>query len=370
MKKIALCLTAAACAFCAFAFSACDASDGTEKEKTTPEVAGDYYLDLNDLGMNLTVYLNLSEYGEFKFSGTLEYSVDKGSGVFSKSGSEYLMSYSLVNNAQVTAADGYFSQFSVQENGSLLFTSEYVYYGSTHISTVAEDDENIHLIAKPITSDYEEPDTDTAFTTGVYTAEYEKEGATYYHSASFFGDGTYLHFVYTEADEGLIIFSETGTYSVVTNQLALVSNADTSSRNSCTVVSGTKLTLSVLATTAAGERENLDFEKTENSRRIAKLTGTVEGYDAELILYSDGSYSAAANGVNETGVVAINTANGTFKQYPDSLTDGTRGLTYVSTVPTGTLNKENGKLIMENVRLRISTVYTRYSATLTETEEN
>ena len=39
----------------------------------TEELAGNYYIDLTDLGMKLTFYLDLEQDGTFMFSNTLDF---------------------------------------------------------------------------------------------------------------------------------------------------------------------------------------------------------------------------------------------------------------------------------------------------------
>lgn len=57
-----------------------------EKKATdTKEVANDYYVDLTELGMNLTIYLRLEEDGNFLFSNTVDFATNKSSGTFQES---------------------------------------------------------------------------------------------------------------------------------------------------------------------------------------------------------------------------------------------------------------------------------------------
>lgn len=130
--------------------------DTASKEEMS-EVAGDYYLDLSELGMNLTIYLRLEKDGRFQFSNTLDFEVDKSSGTFTETETGYMMVFESVNGEEKSVSDGITSSFFVTEEGALDFSGcDKVPYGSANIITVSSEDETIRLMANPVTEDDKE----------------------------------------------------------------------------------------------------------------------------------------------------------------------------------------------------------------------
>ncbi len=357
-------------------FTACasgESGGGTD----TSEVADDYYIDLTDLGMNLTVYLRLREDGTFMFSNTLSFATDKSSGTFRKSGDSYIMVYTSVNGEAKSISDGLTSTFAVTEDGSLDFTlCERIYYGSATATTTSEDNPDARMIAVVVPEGFEEPSTETDFAAGVYTCADVVQGETSYaHAVTFFGDGTYLHFTYYTASGSLRFAYESGTYSVSTTQLALTpAGAD---RTEGEVVSGTRLNLSVLPYPGAEERQTLSFERREGeAAAIASfagsgtVTGSSETFEASLLLYSDGSYACTAGGFEEGGLFALDSAAPYAKQYPDNPQTGERGMAQVTATPAAQLSYgEDGRIVITDFRARTGSSFTRYRCTLTQQED-
>ena len=185
-----------------FSLAACGTKTETKTVGSTKEVANDYYIDLTDLGMKLTIYLFLDEDGYFKFSNTLSFENDKSSGTFKKSGDEYIMVYTSVNGEEKSISDSLTSSFKVMEDGSLDFSGcEKIYYGSAGATTRSEDNPDAKLIAHIVSDNFEEPDMESAFKTGTYvTEDVSENGVAYSHAVSFFGDNSYIHFMRYEQD--------------------------------------------------------------------------------------------------------------------------------------------------------------------------
>lgn len=361
LKRILLALTAAVMAF---ALCSCgekgESSSAAAAESSEFDAAGDYYIDLTELGMKLTIYLRITDDGSFKFSNTTEFEVDKSSGTVEKSGDEYIMVYTSVNGKEKSISDNLNSRFVKTDSGELDFTvCERIYYGSAGATTKSEENENAKLIAKPITSDYKVPEAKTDFKAGVYTAD---NGMT----ASFFDDGSYLFFCYGEGGFNC----EAGEYGVSTTQLALTPQSG--ERISCTVVSGNELSLS--APNGSGERETLTFKKTDNAAEgmmtfsgEGRITGEDRSFDVSMTLYTDGTVLINADGFEESGLFVPDTANGSFKFYPDNPSDKTRGLKQVENVPAGEMTfDENGAVILADLRVRTTDSLNRDKSTLTE----
>lgn len=361
IKRIIIALTAAVMAL---AFCACG-DNGKGSSSLTSEgggldAAGDYYIDLTELGMKLTIYLRINADGSFMFSNTTAFEVDKSSGTVEKSKDEYIMVYTSVGGKEKSISDNLNSKFIRAENGDLDFTvCERIYYGSAGATTTSEENKDARLIAKPLTSDYKAPETDSSFKAGSYIGD---NGM----AASFFEDGSYLLFSYGEGG----FLCEAGEYGVSTTQLALTPHSG--DRISCTVVSESELSLSVPS--AAGERETLTFKKTDAAAEAlmtfsgeGKTAGTDESFAVDMVLYTDGSALINAGGYEESGLIVPDTAAGSFKLYPDNPNDKARGLKQVENVPAGEMTfDENGAAVLKDLRVRTSDSLNRDKATVTE----
>ena len=361
IKRIILALAAAVLAL---AFCACGDKGGggssSVSESSGLDAAGDYYIDLTELGMKLTIYLRINDDGSFIFSNTTAFEVDKSSGTVNKSGDEYIMVYTSVGGKEKSISDNLNSKFIKAENGDLDFTvCERIYYGSAGATTTSEENKDAKLIAKPMTSDYKAPETKTDFKTGRYISD---NGMT----ASFYDDGSYLIIRYNESG----FLCEAGEYGVSTTQLALTPQSG--ERISCTVVSESELSLCVPSADAG--RETLTFKKTDAAAEPVmtfsgkgKLTGLDEDFDVVMTLYNDGAVLINAGGFVESGLLALDAAAGSFKLYPDNPNDKTRGLKQVENVPLGEMTfDESGAVVLTDLRVRTSDSLNRDKSTVTE----
>lgn len=385
MKKYMKILIAAALMMCmVFTLAGCGSNEETNesaKKDTvdTSALAGDYYMDLTDLGMNLTVFLRLDNSGNFTLSNTLSFETAKSAGTYQPSEDGYFMVFTSVNGEAKSISDGITSGFKVCEDGSLDFSGYgTVAYGSASISTTSAEDPGLKLVALPVTEDYAAPSTDSSFQQGVYTAEAITEaGVTYGHTISFYEDNTYLHVINYTADGKLGFAYETGTYGVSTTTLALdpakTDETQEAVRVQCEIVDGTNLTVSVLPYPGAAERVTMSAVKTDAPAQLASLVGTgaITGspvtFEVTLALYEDGSYVAVADGYEEKGLITIDTAAAYAKQYPDHPSTGVRGMAQVSTVPSAACEHgADGKLTVTDLRVCTSANLTRFKATVTE----
>ena len=354
--------------------TACGKEDTESKgAEGTEELAGNYYIDLTDLGMKLTFYLDLEQDGTFMFSNTLDFETNKSSGTWQKSGEDYMMVYDSVNGEEKSVSDGLTTTFTALEDGSLDFTGESgcIHYGSATASTVGADDPDAKLIAYPVTDDYEEQEEGTDFQSGVYVSEdVEEDGTSYSHVVSFYEDGSYLHLTTYEEDGQERFVSETGKYSVSTTQLAM--EPEEKDRVACEVVDDSNLKLSILPYAGAESRETVDFQKTDAAEELMKLSGegSVKGssdtFEVTMTLYNDGSYETTADEFTETGVLAMDSETNFEKQYPDHPESGVRGLNQVTTVPAGEITGDGGKLTISGLRVRNSEELNRYECTVTQ----
>lgn len=362
-KTFALILS---CLLAVSAFACADKNDG-KKQNEGAAVAGDYYLDLTELGMKLTIYLRLKENGDFIFSNTPEFEVDKSSGTYQGADGGYLMVYSSVNGQPKTAADGLTSKFIVNDAGELDFSvCERVHYGSAGAKTVSEEDASIRLIGKRITENYSAASTETQFTKGVYS--FVEGGKSVF--ASFFGDDTYLIFAVEKEAEKTAISSEVGRYGVSTTSLALTPQG--ADRIACEVVD--ERTLDISIPESGGERSTHRFTRHEGAIEAlftlsgdGKKTGIDESFEASLVIFADGSFESEACGFIEKGVITLDTVGGSFKIYPDHPETGERGISLVGTVPSGKLSfDENGTLTLAELCIRTSSELFREKCDLNE----
>ena len=230
--------------------------------------------------------------------------------------------------------------------------------------------------ARPVTDDYVAPSSETAFQQGSYYADGTTEaGVPCRHSVAFFEDGTYLHLIaWTEADKPCFAY-EAGVYGVSTTQLALTPEGG--SRVQCEVLDDARLQLSVLPWPGAAERTALEFTRAEAAPLMefggtGAITGTPVSFEVDLTLYDDGTYRAVADGYEECGALALDTAAGFAKQYPDHPATGARGLNQVTTVPSAACAYDaDGALTITDLRVCTSAEnLTRFKAAVRQTNDD
>lgn len=360
MKRlIKKCIVAMLLCSCVFGVTACS-QESSGKSVNTKEVANDYYIDLTELGMKLTIYLRLDENGNFKFSNTLDFEVNKSDGTFQKSGDEYVMVYTSVNGEEKSISEGLTSSFVVTEDGSLDFTTcEKIYYGSASATSRSDENPDAKLIAHVVTEAFAAPSMETKFQTGTYvTEDVTIDGVVYANHISFYEDKTYLQ-VTSYDKEGMQHYTyETGTYGVNATQIAL--EPENGERLECEVLDETNLKVSVFPYKGETERQALHFTKIEQAEQAERFSG-----DANVVLYSDGSCEITAGGFAETGILLLDSETGFMKFYPDHPETKIRGLSQVATVPSGNCTYENGTMMLSGLRVRNSESLTRNEVTVT-----
>ncbi len=326
------------------------------------EIAGDYYLDLNELGMALVMYLRLSDDGTFLFSDSTAFESEKSSGTFESSSDGYIMLYDMVNGEEKTITDGLTSSFVVADDGSLDFSgTERIYYGSASVTGKSVDDPDAKLMGILITDDFEEPNTASEFKAGSYTAQSDTKSYT----VSFYEDDTYFLMESYDENGTMMYMPQTGIYGISTAQIALT--PDGGDRLSGEVISSTEITIPMADDP---EGEGLTATKQDSSQSIATLKGQGSDgsatFDVTVTIYSDGTYTSEAGGFTEGGVFVQNSSTGEFKTYPDHPETGVRGLAQIATVPAGTFTYTDGKLTLTGFRVRNSENLTRYECEVTQ----
>ena len=349
-----------------------DAGKSGGASKDVAKLANDYYIDLTDLGMKLTIYLRMDEEGSFIFSNTLDFEVNKSSGTVQESEGEYIMVYDSVNGEEKSISDGVTSTFELLEDGTLDFTESMIHYGSATANTGSAGDPDARMLALIVPEDYEAPDTESDFQMGIYvTDDVTEAGTTYSHVISFYEDNSYVHLTTFETDGKLNFDYETGTYGISTTQLGMepdgAEDSGHAARVESEVVDDSNLKLSILPYAGAEERQVLEFTKTDTAEVVAELIGEAAGKEGETFevavkIYADGTYESTSEGFTETGILLLDTEENYVKQYPDHPETGVRGLNQVATVPSGTLKNEGEGLVIEGLRIRKSAGLTRYEA--------
>ena len=374
-RKILTLIIAALTVLCLAACGSQQPDSKSEQPEVLSEIAGDYYIDLSELGMKLTIYLRINNDSSFIFSNTTAFEVNKSSGTIEKTDDGYLMVYTSVNAEDKSVSDGITSRFRLLEDKSLDFTvCERIYYGTATATTTSADNPSAKLIAKAVTADYVAPSNESDFQPGIYTAEYILADKKYICNVHFFEDDSYIIILTDNTSDDPYFYSETGRYGVSTTQLALTPNGG--NRISCDVISSGELSVSIPVPDKTDERKVIKLElSNEMPKEImtfkgnGTVTGSKEVFEAALKIYSDGSFESICGGFAENGIIALDTSCGSFKLYPDNPTNNTQGINQVSTVPSGKLKlNENGKIILEDFRIRRSESLNRDKCTFTQEE--
>lgn len=194
------------------------ACNGTGEDTTTVEpgtetIAGEYLIDISDLGMPLKFYLRIDDEDKFILSPDRKYDVDKGSGTIGSSASTYMLIYS------DSTADNTKNTTFEMSNGNIDFKTD-LHYGTSKLPVSKEDEENpdITYYLQGKTLLYEDYYGEYA---GSHTVKAMGQNITYTYSFKF-GMGrsfTFLsEFVMSKKDYEYI---ESGYYDVVDGQITL-----------------------------------------------------------------------------------------------------------------------------------------------------
>ncbi len=138
--------------FLGIAFIGCgDNTTETTEPVEENTIAGEYEIDITNLGMPLQFYLRIDEEDNFYLSNDRTFAVDKGHGTVGNSGETYMLIYSDSTNEVPKT-----STFTVEEEN--LHFSTTLPYGSSNIPASKEDEENpgvfYYLVGKTLV--YEE----------------------------------------------------------------------------------------------------------------------------------------------------------------------------------------------------------------------
>lgn len=337
-------------------------SKSSHTDSIDSSLYGIYSLDLNTVGMPLTVYLNLKDDSTFLFSNTTLFETIKSKGTLNPGKDKYVMVYNQVNGEDKSVSDGLVSEFVYDGKDTLTFTSDFIYYGSTsHVLTKNESDPSKILEAVRVTNDsVGKEEAKSEFEPGYYTATTSLDGLTFTHKATFFPDGTYLNFVSFISAENTFYYTETGNYYLTGNLLGIESKypVNLQERLSGNVIDKTSFSLPVVSSKDGNKdkRKEAVFEKAEADKTVLfELKGQKGESLADLKILGDLSYTATVGDTKEDGYLSfrnlkVQEKEPGFKLYPNK--KELSGLSYTNVIPEGKVTEEDGRISFRNVSLR------------------
>lgn len=299
------------CLFACFAV-ACE-ENGNDDDDDDPiiedhELAGEYEIDITNLGMPLVFYLRIDTEGNFELSSSRDYDVDKGNGTVGQSGDTYMLIYS-----DSTPDEPKTATFTV-ENDNLHFSTT-LPYGASNINYMREDDDDPEIIYYLVARIYMYEDYHGQYAGGHSvvamgsSVDYEytmtlKPGKEYDFLSTFEMGGT----VYE--------FTEKGTYAIEDDVFTIVPEGQEEVVGS--INPDGSLTIGVQAS-QMGSREERDLRVTTTSEYAGTYygystaaMGGMTMYDTEgtLVLDQFGGYhytavDALSGEVEETGTYSV-----------------------------------------------------------------
>ena len=163
------------------------------------ELAGDYIIDITDLGMALQFYLRINEDNTFVLGTSREFTSERGSGKIGELEGTYVMIYS-----DSTPEEPKTASFE-REGHNLVFRST-LPYGSANIMYELQDEENPEIVHRLVAQKYVyEEYYDT------YLAFVDEEGQQFDYVLTLGPGATYT---FTSSLEGEEVYSEAGTFRV------------------------------------------------------------------------------------------------------------------------------------------------------------
>jgi hypothetical protein len=140
MKRIMKCLTLLLLmGALVFSVSACQTTQTTTTIKPGVALAGDYAIDIENLGMPLVFYLRIHADSSFELSSSRLFDVDKGTGTIGHSSGTYMMIYS-----DSTSETPKTATFTV-DNLNLVFSTN-LPYGTSNITFMKVDEDDPEII--------------------------------------------------------------------------------------------------------------------------------------------------------------------------------------------------------------------------------
>jgi hypothetical protein len=238
-------------------------------------LAGEYEIDITNLGMPLIVYLRIDEEENFYLSSDRTFEVDKGHGTIGQSGDTYMFIYS-----DSTAELSKTSTFTV-ENHNLHFMTA-LPYGASNLRASSVDENNpditYYLIAKvfrfeAVLGDYAGSHTVSAMGSEVvynYSLKL-KTGCEYAFTSNFQMSGVDY------------VFEEVGTFEVSDSAITITPEGGTAQAG--TINADGSLNIPVKAS-EMGERASRHLRVALTSAHAGIYTGYVESVVADVTVYA------------------------------------------------------------------------------------
>ncbi|PWM74608.1 MAG: hypothetical protein DBX59_03505 [Bacillota bacterium] len=315
MKKAWKLLCALLAAVLAFGLVACNPEKGPDDggnggNETKIEIAGTYSIDLSAMEMPLTIYLKVEENGDFKFSNTKTFEMEKSSGTISKTSTDYLMLYKKVNGNDVT---GKTCNLTKETNGNLKFVGTILYASVTIPSPMQNEDtgDDVYFFGVPVTGD-EGGESGNTLEIGLYKWSDEKN--QYY--LNLLEGGSFTAFVYYTGMASGYAY-DYGTYTKMGAMCRMTSSVYKDAEDKTkpltesvtvdtegVIKADVKLTPFAKATkeiTLTAVTEKVDVALTyEGTKVMPPMMGNAT-YNLELTILSDGSYTFTSTNVSGEG---------------------------------------------------------------------
>lgn len=271
-------------------------SSGTTTASTTTaaplSAAGEYAIDITDLGMPLVFYLQITENDTFQLSNDRTYAVDKGHGTVAHSENTWMLIYSdsTIDNMKTCT-------FSI-EGGNLHFSTT-LPYGASNIPASKEDENDPEIIYYLVgkTLRYSEYFGEYA---GSHVVSAMGSEVTYEYSLTLASGCEYSFLSEFEMDGESYQYEESGSYAVTAGAIVL-SLGETGETVSGTIVAGGDLVIGVKPSEMASRAERtLRFCTTSKyaGTYLGHFEGTVGAVSAEsdtvLVLDKFGGYAYEA----------------------------------------------------------------------------
>lgn len=247
-------------------------------------LAGDYVIDITDLGMALQFYLRINEDNTFVLAPNRQFTSERGSGKIGELEGTYVMIYSDSTPESPKTA-------TFEREGPNLVFKTTLPYGTANIMYERVDEENPDMIYRLVAHKYiYEEYYDT------YLAFVEEEGRRYDYVLNLLPGARYS---FKSSLEGSQLYEETGTFRVAGQNLFITPEGGTELRGSVNDAGALEL---AFKPRAEEERSTTLFRVATTAQHAGTwLAQTAAGGEARLELDYFGDYTFTAGELSERG---------------------------------------------------------------------
>ncbi|HAQ56375.1 MAG TPA: hypothetical protein DCR44_03080 [Acholeplasmatales bacterium] len=275
MKRFMRMFVAGLTMLAVLAIAACGTTETTTTAEAGYPLAGEYEIDITDLGMPLIVYLKIDEEENFYLSPDRTFEVDKGHGIIGQSGDTYMFIYS-----DSTAELSKTCTFTFEDHNIHFVTA--LPYGASnlHASVVDEDNPDItyYLVAKVFL--YEAVLGDYA---GSHTVSAMGSEVVYDYSLKLKTGCEYAFVSRFKMGGADYVFEEAGTFAVDGSVLTVTPEGGAAVEGAINVDGSLDLPIKA---SEMGERANRHLRVALTSAYAGTYTGYVESIVAEVTVYA------------------------------------------------------------------------------------